>query len=193
MALNGLMYFITKIELEFLSRPFWGFPIMKKFRRRRVKKLFHLDHILGVGNYFKIESSHNHSRNNFKVGAGCFINDYVSIDTTGKCILGDEIILSEGVMVFTHSHDYDSVEYDPNKCPGKAVVRPSSLEIGSRTWVGARSIILPHCNKIGKDTIIAAGSVVTKDVPDNVIVAGNPAKIIKYRSDTSSQTADYSM
>ena len=183
MTFRGIMYYLFQRELNLLSKPLFSYPVLRKLRRRRVKKIYHLDYIVGVGNYVKIESSHNHSRTNLKVGKGCFINDYVTIDTTGKCTLGDEIILSEGAMIFTHSHDYDSPESDKTKCPGKAVIQYSSLEIGSRTWVGARAIILPRCNKIGHDTIIAAGSVVTKDIPDNVIVAGNPAKIIKYRNE----------
>jgi len=56
--------------------------------------------------------------------------------------------------------------------------------IGKRCFIGARSVILPGL-KIGDESIVAAGSIVTKDVPPNVIVAGNPAKIIKTNIETS--------
>lgn len=46
-------------------------------------------------------------------------------------------------------------------------------------WVGARAILLPTVNRVGENSIIGGGSVVTDDIPANVIVAGNPAKIIK--------------
>mgnify|MGYP000293804664 FL=1 len=56
---------------------------------------------------------------------------------------------------------------------GKPVV------IGNNAWIGGSSVILPGVT-IGNNVVVAAGSVVVKDVPDNVVVAGNPAKIIKY-------------
>ncbi|MFK4751343.1 acyltransferase [Oceanobacter antarcticus] len=52
------------------------------------------------------------------------------------------------------------------------------VKIGKRCFIGARSIILPGVN-IGDEVVVAAGTVVTKDVPDNVVVAGNPAKVIR--------------
>lgn len=57
----------------------------------------------------------------------------------------------------------------------------TSLEIGNDVWVGQNAIILPSCNIVGDGAIIAAGAVVTKDVPPYAIVAGNPAKILRYR------------
>ena len=55
------------------------------------------------------------------------------------------------------------------------------LEIMDDVWIGARAIILPGCKRIGAHSIIGAGSVVTKDVPDYAIVGGNPAKVIRMR------------
>ena len=55
------------------------------------------------------------------------------------------------------------------------------LEICDDVWIGARSIILQNCCRIGTGAIIGAGSVVTKDVPDFAIVGGNPARILKMR------------
>lgn len=54
------------------------------------------------------------------------------------------------------------------------------IEIGDDVWIGQRCIIMP-CKKIGSHSVVAAGSVVSKDVPDYVIVGGNPIAIIKQR------------
>ena len=78
--------------------------------------------------------------------------------------------IAHNVLISTHDHGYDY----RNKPTGK------SLEIGEGAFIGSRSLILHNCNRIGKNAVIGTGSVVTKDVPDNAIVAGNPAKVIKY-------------
>lgn len=69
---------------------------------------------------------------------------------------------------------------DPDKPigsePGEG---PTPLEICGDVWIGARTIILPGCKRIGAHSII--GAVVTKDVPDYAIVGGNPAKVIRMR------------
>jgi maltose O-acetyltransferase len=55
------------------------------------------------------------------------------------------------------------------------------LEIMEDVWIGSRAIVLPGCKRIGAHSIIGAGAVVTKDVPDYAIVGGNPARILKMR------------
>jgi virginiamycin A acetyltransferase len=55
------------------------------------------------------------------------------------------------------------------------------IEIGNDVWIGRNALILPSVNKIGDGAVIGAGAIVTKDVPDFAVVAGNPAKVIKYR------------
>ena len=57
----------------------------------------------------------------------------------------------------------------------------TQLTIGNDVWMGQNAIILPSCNVVGDGAIIAAGAVVTKDIPPYAIVAGSPAKIVRYR------------
>ena len=57
------------------------------------------------------------------------------------------------------------------------------LAIGNDVWVGQYAIILPSCKNIGDGAVIGAGAIVTKDVPPYAIVAGNPAKVLRYRFD----------
>lgn len=95
------------------------------------------------------------------------------IDFTGGIRIRSNAHIAFGTYINTHTHGYDH----KNKAEGR------SLEICENAFIGARSTILYNCNRIGKNAVIGVGSVVTKDVPDNAIVAGNPAKIIKYRDD----------
>jgi acetyltransferase-like isoleucine patch superfamily enzyme len=61
------------------------------------------------------------------------------------------------------------------------MIPAKKLEIGNDVWIGQSAIILRQVSKIGDGAVIGAGAVVTKDVPDYAIVAGSPAKVIRYR------------
>jgi len=105
------------------------------------------------------------------MGKGCRIDPSVSIDTTAGVLLGDRVILSDGVLIFTHAHDKN----DPLN---HMKVVKSKLVIENDAYVGARAIILGQVNVIGRKSVIGAGAVVTKDVEPFTIVAGNPARKI---------------
>lgn len=66
-----------------------------------------------------------------------------------------------------------------------------TIEIGDNTFIGARVILLDNI-RIGKNCIIGSGSIVTKDIPDNSIAVGNPAKVIGKFQDIEKKRADYS-
>lgn len=99
------------------------------------------------------------------------IGDNCDIDFTGGVILEKGAHLAHRVRIISHDHGYDY----RNKPEGKM------LTIGENAFIGSDVIVLFNCNSIGKNAVVGSGSVVTKDVPENAIVAGNPAKIIKYR------------
>jgi len=82
--------------------------------------------------------------------------------------VGDDVALANEVYVM--DSDSHGVEGRP--------VKEEPIHIGDGTWVGARAIILPGVT-IGSRCLIAAGSVVSKDVPDDTLVAGNPARVIR--------------
>ncbi len=90
----------------------------------------------------------------------------------GGLMMGEDVLFQGG------GHRFDN----PDVIIGsEGNLSDSPLEIGCDVWIGARAIILPGCTHIGAHSIIGAGSVVTKDIPDYAIVGGNPAKIIKMR------------
>lgn len=90
----------------------------------------------------------------------------------------NHILMGEDVLFQGGGHAFDN----PDICIDEGENLPDTpLEICDDVWIGARAIILPGCKRIGAHSIIGAGAVVTKDVPDYAIVGGNPAKVIRMR------------
>lgn len=107
----------------------------------------------------------------------------VGINATmhGTVIIGKDVMMGPECIVYTRNHAHDRTEI-PMRQQGFEQEKP--VIIDDDVWIGGRVTILPGVH-IGKGSIVGAGAVVTKDVPEYAIVGGNPAKIIKYRSQVS--------
>ena len=92
----------------------------------------------------------------------------------GPVLIGNHVNLAQGVVVSGLNHNF----YDSTKRIDEQGVSTSQIIIGDDVWIGANSVITAGVT-IGTHCVIAAGSVVTKDVPDNTVVAGCPARVIK--------------
>ncbi len=109
---------------------------------------------------------------NIHVGDHFYANfDCVFLDVC-EIRIGDNCLIAPGVHIYTATHPLNTKERISGAEFGKPVT------IGDNVWIGGRSIINQGVS-IGDNVIIASGSVVTKDVPNNVVVGGNPAKILK--------------
>ncbi|WP_044641360.1 sugar O-acetyltransferase [Risungbinella massiliensis] len=109
---------------------------------------------------------------NIHIGENFFANfDCVILDVC-EVRIGDNCFIAPGVHIYTATHPTNPFERNAGIEFGKAVT------IGNNVWIGGRAVINPGVT-IGNNVVIASGAVVTKDVPDNVIVGGNPAKMIK--------------
>lgn len=106
-----------------------------------------------------------------KIANGVFIGNNFSATTYGGLEINEGAMIATGCTIATVNHDY----HDLNVVRGKMVV------IKKGAWICSRVTIVPGVT-IGEGAVVAAGSVVTKDVPDHAVVAGNPAKIIKIRT-----------
>lgn len=116
---------------------------------------------------------------------GCFTPDYINSLTR----IGRYCSFAEGVCIFNGNHPLEHQSLHPFFYNpvfgyiGEEKIKRRQIEIGHDVWVGRNAIITPSVKKIGNGAVIGAGSVVTKDVPDFAVVAGNPARIIKFRFD----------
>jgi acetyltransferase-like isoleucine patch superfamily enzyme len=109
---------------------------------------------------------------NIEIGDNFYANHNCIMLDVNKIKIGNNVMFAPNVQVYTATHPVDAKERISGKEMGYAI------EIGDNVWMGGGTIICPGV-KIGKNTTIGAGSVVTKDIPENVVAAGNPCKVIR--------------
>lgn len=111
-----------------------------------------------------------YSPNHIKIGDNCSLNSYIYLDATSSSItIGNEVRISANAIILTGGLLYGTRKRDRF---GKGII------IEDNVWIAAGAIVLPGV-KIGKNSVIGAGAVVTKDVPPNSVTVGVPAKVIK--------------
>ncbi len=110
---------------------------------------------------------------NLHVGKRFFANFDVVILDTAPVTIGDNCLIGPQTGLYTAVHPMDSARRAADYIHGEPIT------IGNNVWIGGHCTILPGVT-IGNNVIIGAGSVVTKAVPDNAVIAGNPARILRY-------------
>lgn len=166
----------------FFAHPilFWKYTIKKKSRfflmngikqNVRTKRLI-VGHNVRIGNYTRINFYNNGS---LTIGDGCYIGQRNSFLVGADITIGNGTLMASDICITSENHNTD-----PTSLIGYGgqplICKP--VNIGEGCWIGEKVIVLPGV-EIGKKSIVGAGSVVTKDVPDYSIVAGNPAKVLK--------------
>lgn len=106
---------------------------------------------------------------NFYMGYYCHL--------MANAVIGDDVLFASEVALVGGDHRFDNISV-PMRASGLDELK--TVHIADNVWIGHRAIIM-HGISIGTGAVVAAGSVVTKDVPPNAIVAGNPAKLVRYR------------
>ncbi len=114
-------------------------------------------------------------RKGLKIGSNCYIANSVIFDYTFPDLItiGENTTIAGHVTILTHDASMKRL---------LGYTKTGKVSIGNNCFIGERTLILPSVN-IGDNTIIGAGSIVTKDIPSGVVACGNPAKIIKTTED----------
>lgn len=102
------------------------------------------------------------------IGENVFANHGLTVMSVGTVTIEDGVMLGPEVGLFTVNHEPKNIR----------VIFTKEIVIKKNAWIGARVNILPGVT-IGENAIIGTGSIVTKDIPDNCVAVGNPAKVIK--------------
>lgn len=104
----------------------------------------------------------------------------VKCELWGNIQVGQDVMMGPEVVVYTQNHAFGRTDI-PMGQQGHEPEEP--VVIGNDVWIGRRAMILPGVH-IGSGVVVAAGAVVTKDVPDYAVVGGVPARVIRYRKNT---------
>mgnify|MGYP003990959383 CR=1 FL=1 len=161
--------------IELINSYLWSFNlgkcgvncVIQKGVTIRYPRNINFGHNISIGRNVEIFSECNTGK--LIIGSNSNINKNTQIDFTGNLTIGDNVLISETSVIITHDHGYH---------PESKPIR-KSLSIEDNVWIGQNVMILSNVRKIGKNAIIAAGSIVTKEVLSNTIIGGNPASLIK--------------
>lgn len=113
---------------------------------------------------------------NIKVGKNFFANYNLTILDVAEVIIGDNVFIAPNVSIYTAGHPIHP------KARNSMYEYGIPITIGDDCWIGGSVLICPGVN-IGKGTVIGAGSVVTCDIPENVVAAGNPCRVLRKITD----------
>ena len=115
---------------------------------------------------------------NIHVGKNVFINMGCKFQDQGGIFIGDGVLIGHNVVLATLNHAKSPCD--------RSTMLPAPIHIGKNVWIGANATVLPGVT-IGDGAIVAGGAVVNRDVPENTVVGGVPAKVIKHLSEEDLQ------
>ncbi|MBE7003690.1 MAG: sugar O-acetyltransferase [Ruminococcaceae bacterium] len=163
---------IMEEQMPLLDR-LWEFnqlkPSQTEAKQRYMKEVFAE---CGEGCYIELPFHANWGGRHVHFGSGIYANFNLTVVDDGHLYVGDKVMFGPNVVVATANHPLDA------ELRGRALQYNKDVYIGENAWIGAAAVIVPGV-RIGKNAIIGAGSVVTKDIPDDVLAAGNPCRVIR--------------
>lgn len=172
--LNGLYYIYTKLfwpKARFIRLPF----------RMRGKSGLKYGSGFTVGYSCRLEVGGRIEHPKLIIGENCVIGDYAHIAANYSVRIGNNVLMASRVFISDTSHGNYGIHgqgSSPNSSPNSRVLSFLGVVIGDNVWIGENVSILQGVS-IGNGSIIGANSVVTKDIPENCIAAGVPARVLK--------------
>ncbi|WP_188361543.1 acyltransferase [Flavobacterium orientale] len=129
-----------------------------------------------IGSFSKLLSTSHFSKLGvgLKMGNNSAIGDYTHFGAPGGIEIGDNVIMGSYISFHSENHNF----LDPSKLIREQGVTSRGIKLGNNIWVGAKVTFLDGC-EVGNNSVVAAGAVVNGVYPDNSVIGGVPAKVIK--------------
>ena len=177
LGLIRLIFELFRTKLLFLNARIIRFPI-----DIRGKNFINVGKGLTTGRYCRIEAYPQNGKNVvITFGKNVQINDFVHITAMENVFIGNNVLLASKIYISDCSHGSyvgDENDSSPDTIAFKRKYMTCAVRIEDNVWIGESVSILPGVT-VGKNAIIGANSVVTKNIPANCIAVGNPARVIK--------------
>lgn len=167
---------IMNEQAVYLNR-LWEFNQMKPTdydeKQRYMREMFAS---CGDDCYIELPFHANWGGRHVHFGSGVYANFNLTMVDDGHIFVGDKVLIGPNVTIATANHPIQP------ELRSKALQYNKDVHIGDNVWIGANAVICPGVT-IGKNTVIGAGSVVTKDIPENVVAVGNPCRVMRQISE----------
>jgi acetyltransferase-like isoleucine patch superfamily enzyme len=173
-AARGWRLFVVRVlnfVTNYIIRHIPSFALRRGWYRRVLGIEFGEHAGVHLGCYLWFYGPGQLRRDGVRIGAYSRINRDCCLDVRGPLTIGDNVSVSPEVMILTASHRFDDPEF---RVETRAVV------IEDHVWIGSRAVILPGVT-LGRGSVVAAGAVVSRDVPPLAVVAGVPATVVSSR------------
>jgi len=155
-----------------VSSSLFDMPPLLQLRAATYRALFDCGTGMVIGSGCQFLVPHGIAGGSLHIGRDVRINRRVEIDYSGGVEIGDDVWISQNVLIETHDH------MPTRKPKSDWVLTGSSLRIEDGVWLGANVVVLGRVRRIGRGAVVAAGAIVTHDIDDFDIVAGVPGRVI---------------
>lgn len=165
---------ILKFQMKLIQKvnAYNKVPLTNNGIRKRNKMLHQMLGGCGEDVYIETPFHANFGGSHVFIGNHFYANFNLTLVDDGLIKIGDHVFIGPNVTIATAQHPKD------HELRAKGYQYNLPVVIGNNVWIGSNAVVLPGVT-IGDNTIIGAGSIVTKDIPSNVIAVGNPCKVIK--------------
>ncbi len=174
---QGLIYDPADAQIMAEQTPFmdklWAFNQLRPTDTEGKQKYMHeVFASCGEGCYIELPFRANWGGHHLHFGSGVYANANLTLVDDGHIFVGDKVMFGPNVTISTANHPIDP------QLRSRGLQYNKDVYIGENAWICAGVIIVPGVH-IGKNTVIGAGSVVTRDIPDNVVAVGNPCRVLR--------------